>query len=67
MRERPGRQSGRREWARQAEVGAAGERAKQDAAAMRLGDAIEQHAKLAELESEARHLARASDLLGRFP
>ena len=52
--------------ARQAEVGAAGERAKQEAAAMRLGDAIEQHAKLAELESEARHLARASDLLADF-
>ena len=52
--------------ARQAEVGAAGEPAKQDAAAMRLGDAIEQHAKLAELESEARHLARASDLLADF-
>ncbi len=52
--------------ARQAEVAAAGERAKQEAAAMRLGDAIEQHAKLAELESEARHLARASDLLADF-
>jgi exonuclease SbcC len=52
--------------AHQADLAAAGERAKQEAAATRLADAIEQHAQLAELESEARHVARAADLLAEF-
>ena len=52
--------------AHQAAVEAAGERAKQEAAATRLADAIQQHAKLAGLESDARHLARVAELLAEF-
>jgi exonuclease SbcC len=52
--------------AHQAAIAAAEARTKQDAAATRLAEAEEQHAKLADLESEARHLARAADLLAEF-
>lgn len=54
------------ERAQRAAVDAAGEQAKREAAAQRLADAEEQHAKLAELESDARHLARVADLLAEF-
>ncbi len=52
--------------AQAAAVDAATARARQEAAAARLADAVAQHAKLADLESEARHLARAADLLADF-
>ncbi|MGH9114367.1 MAG: AAA family ATPase [Acidimicrobiales bacterium] len=52
--------------ARQAEVAAARDRERADAAARRLADAREQHGKLARLESDARHLARVAGLLGEF-
>jgi exonuclease SbcC len=45
---------------------AAGERAKHQAAAARLADGEHQHAKLAQLESDARHLSRVADLLAEF-
>jgi DNA repair protein SbcC/Rad50 len=50
------------------EVRLAAERAKGDAAtaAARLADAQEQHAKLATLSEDARHLGRLSDLLNAF-
>jgi exonuclease SbcC len=52
--------------AQQAALRAAGERATAQGAATRLEDARAQHAKLGELESEARHLGRAADLLSEF-
>jgi exonuclease SbcC len=52
--------------AHQREVDAARERGLAGAAAQRLADGREQHAKLADLESEARHLSRAADLLSEF-
>jgi exonuclease SbcC len=45
---------------------AAAERATAQGAATRLVDARRQHAKLEELESEARHLGRVADLLSDF-
>jgi exonuclease SbcC len=57
-------EAGRR--AQQAAVAAAAERATAAATARRLADAHEQHAKLAELESDARHLSRVADLMSEF-
>ena len=54
------------ERAHRAAIASAEERTRQDAAASRLAEAEEQHAKLADLESEARHLARTADLLAEF-
>ena len=54
------------EQAQQAAITAAGERAMAEATAKRLIDAEHQHAQLAALESQARHLARVADLLSEF-
>lgn len=55
-----------RQRAHQADLEAAREQARYETANARLVDAIEQHAKLATLESDARHLARVADLLSEF-
>jgi exonuclease SbcC len=52
--------------AQEAAIAAAGERAKHEAAAARLADGEHQHAKLAQLETDARHLSRVADLLAEF-
>ncbi|HEX6394053.1 MAG TPA: SMC family ATPase [Acidimicrobiales bacterium] len=52
--------------AREAALGAATQRERASAAAQRLADAQEQHAKLAGVESEARHVSRVADLLSEF-
>jgi exonuclease SbcC len=52
--------------AQDAAIAAAGERAKYEATATRLADAEQQHARLAQLESDARHLSRVADLLAEF-
>ena len=52
--------------AQEAALKAATERERATAAAERLEEGRAQHAKLAELESEARHRARAADLLSEF-
>ncbi len=52
--------------AQQAALSAATERERAASAAARLADGRAQHAKLADLESEARHRARAADLLSEF-
>ena len=48
------------------DVEAAAQRATADGAAARLAGARQQHAKLGDLESEARHLGRVADLLSDF-
>ncbi len=52
--------------AQQAVVTAATDQERAVAAETRLRDGRDQHAKLADLESEARHRGRAADLLGEF-
>jgi exonuclease SbcC len=52
--------------AQQAAVAAAAEQAKQEASAQRLADAEAQHARLAGLEQESRHLGRVGELLSEF-
>jgi len=54
------------EQAQQAQVAAAAQRERARAAAQRLADGQEQHARLAELESESRHRGRVADLLSEF-
>jgi exonuclease SbcC len=54
------------EQAQRAALDAVKERERSDAAALRLADAREQHARLADLETESRHLSRVADLLGEF-
>jgi exonuclease SbcC len=56
--------AGRR--AREAAIAAGAENARHEAAAQRLADGEAQHARLAGLESQSRHLARVSDLLSAF-
>jgi exonuclease SbcC len=55
-----------RDRSHEAAIDAARQRAVQEAAAIRLTDGIDQHARLAGLESDARHLARVADLLAEF-
>jgi DNA repair exonuclease SbcCD ATPase subunit len=50
----------------QAAVEAARQQAEHEAAARRWADGEDQHARLAELEAESRHLARVADLLTEF-
>src|SRR5262249_5850278 len=52
--------------AQEAAVTAAAEQAKHQASAQRLADAEAQHARLAGLEQESRHLARVAELLTEF-
>jgi exonuclease SbcC len=52
--------------AQKAAIDAAAERQRATSAAERLAEGRAQHAKLAALESEARHRARAADLLSEF-
>ena len=54
------------ETAREAALGAARERERAKAALQRLSEARCQHAKLGEVESEARHVSRVADLLSEF-
>jgi exonuclease SbcC len=55
-----------RERAEQAAIAAAAEQARYEAAVERLTEGEAQHARLAGLESQSRHLARVADLLGEF-
>ncbi|MDQ6782327.1 MAG: SMC family ATPase [Actinomycetota bacterium] len=52
--------------ARQARLAATQERTRAEGEARRLADATEQHATLATLQTDARHLSRLGDLLAEF-